>query len=276
MSPAPTYVVTTCNNTYCHNPAGTGGTLITGNAGLDSTPDWTQAAYIADIAGKTQAKCQVCHLSPGDTGFAPAATHTAMTISTDCSGCHGHNGDTLGIAGQRHIDGIKYGGGNCDSCHHYDVVGATYSAPVWTGGTWGTVANSKDGLTPNQGQGAHAKHINHIKTRLAIATVLDPVSQTFGAGVSANVCGSCHTNLAGNHSLGGSLVRTINFGDGTYRTGGAAGFLFLFDPAATSGLPATLPRPQYNGVSGTSSSVNPKTCSAVGCHFTTTPVWSAY
>jgi predicted CxxxxCH...CXXCH cytochrome family protein len=29
-------------------------------------------------------------------------------------------------------------------------------------------------------------------------------------------------------------------------------------------------------VSGTSSSVNPKSCSNISCHFQTTPVWNAY
>lgn len=71
--------------------------------------------------------------------------------------------------------------------------------------------------------------------------------------------------------MGGSTVRTINFGNGTYKYGGASGFSFLFDP----GAPTTNP-PTYNGVSGTSSSVNPKTCSNVSCHFSTTPVWNAY
>lgn len=261
-----TYSAGSCSNTYCHNPAGTGGTLLSTNTGSATTPTWTDANYLADPTLKTQANCGKCHKVPGDTGFEPAATHSGMTISnTDCSGCHGHNGDTAGIAGQRHIDGIKYGGGNCDSCHDYDVVGATYSAGVWTGGTWGKLPY-RDGLNPGQGWGAHAKHINHIKTRLGIATALNPVGQTFGVGDPANVCGTCHTNLVANHTMGGSTVRTINFGDGTYKYGGSTGFSFVFGST----------NPVYNGVSGTSSSVNPKTCSNISCHFSTTPVWSSY
>jgi hypothetical protein len=178
-----------------------------------------------------------------------------MTIAaTDCAGCHGHNGDTLGVAGQRHLDGIKYGGGNCNSCHDYDVNGATYAGGVWTGGTWG---KSVTGSNP-EGFGAHAKHINHIKTRLSIATALDPVGQTFGINTPANVCGICHTNTGTNHLMGGSTARSINFGDGST--------VYQFGPSA----------PLYNGNSTTSSSVNPKSCSNISCHFTTTPVWSAY
>jgi len=261
-----TYTGVTCNNTYCHNPAGTGGTLDTANAGTDASPDWTNAAYLADGTLKTQANCGVCHKVPGDAGFTSTTSHTGYTIAaTDCSECHGHNGDTAGSAGQRHMDGIKYGGGNCDSCHDYDVVGATYAGGIWSGGTWGK--NSRDGLTPNEGWGAHAKHINHIKTRLGIAIALDPVNQTFGAGAPANVCGTCHTNTeAGNHLMGGSTVRTISFGDAMYKYGGASGFDFRFG----------VTNPAYNGTSGVSSGADPKSCSNISCHFSSTPVWSSY
>jgi hypothetical protein len=187
-----------------------------------------------------------------------------MTYANDCSGCHGHNGGPGGPVGQRHIDGFKYGSGNCDSCHDYDVVGASYIGGLWTGGTWGK--NHKDGTT-NEGWGAHAKHINHLKTRLSWTTWFDAANQTYGIGTPANICGTCHTNTAGNHVTGGSLDRTINFGDGTYKYGGAGGFDFTFESANA---------PKYWGTGGVSSSVNPKNCSSVSCHFSTTPVWSAY
>ncbi len=251
----PTYTGTTCNNTYCHNPAGK--TLNALNAGLATAPSWTNAAYIADGTLKTQANCNVCHKSPGTVAGTILVTsttdHSAFTIASDCSGCHGHNGGTTGIAGQRHIDGIKYGGGNCDSCHHYDVVGATYAASVWTGGTWGKSVTGSNA----EGFGAHAKHINHIKTRLAITAALDPVSQTYGSNTPANVCGVCHTNTGADHATSGSTARTINFGGST---------TYQFGPST----------PLYNGNSTNSSSVNPKTCSNISCHFQTTPVWNAY
>ncbi len=264
---SPTYVGSTCNNTYCHNPAGTGGTLNSGNAGTGVAPSWTDAAYIADVTLKTTANCNKCHKSPGDTPGAivlAGTSHSTLIITDSCVGCHGHNGETSGTAGQRHIDGVKYGGGNCNDCHDYDVVGSSLAGGVFSGGTWGK--NSQDGLSPNQGWGAHAKHINHIKTRLSYTGAMNPVSQTFGVGEPANICGTCHTNASGNHTTTGSTARTINFGDGTYRYGGAAGFSFVFGVS----------NPTYNGTSGISSSADPKSCSSISCHFSETPVWSSY
>ncbi|OGW42016.1 MAG: hypothetical protein A2X57_10820 [Nitrospirae bacterium GWD2_57_8] len=95
---------------------------------------------------------------------------------------------------------------------------------------------------------------------------LDPNADTFGTGAAAAVCGTCHTNTGANHSTSGGGTRSINFGDGTYKEGGAAGFDFRFGAI----------NPLYNGVVGQSSSVNPKTCSNISCHFKATPVWSAY
>jgi len=103
----PTYTGTTCNNTYCHNPAGK--TLNVLNAGSATAPSWTNAAYIADGTLKTTANCGVCHKNPWDAGFTSTDNHSGVTIDTNCSSCHGHNGDTSGIAGQQHMDGIKYG-----------------------------------------------------------------------------------------------------------------------------------------------------------------------
>jgi predicted CxxxxCH...CXXCH cytochrome family protein len=259
------YTGTNCTNTYCHNPAGTGGTLNAANAGTGITPSWTNAGYIADGTLKTLANCGTCHKVPGIAGFTSTTDHSAaampLGINTDCSGCHGHNGDITGIAGQQHMDGIKYGGGNCDSCHDYDTVGATYAAGSWTGGTWGK--NSKDGLTPNEGFGAHNKHINYIKSRLGIAVALTATNQTFGSGQPASVCGTCHTNLPANHTTSGSTVRAINFGDSAFTMGGTS---LLF--GATN--------PVYNGASGTSSATTAKTCSNLSCHYFTTPLWSTY
>jgi hypothetical protein len=155
--------------------------------------------------------------------------------------------------------------GDPHGCHDYDTVGATYTAGVWTGGTWGKSPH-QDGAVA-QGWLGHVPHINHLKTRLAIgAGGLTPAGQTFGVNEPANVCGTCHTNTVGNHVMAGDPTRTINFGDLTYKSGGATGFSFVFGAS----------NPVYNGVSSTSSSVNPKTCSNVSCHFMTTPVWDTY
>ncbi|GFE57394.1 CxxxxCH/CxxCH domain-containing protein [Geobacter sp. AOG1] len=248
----PTYSASTCSNTYCH------GAKLAG--GADTTPVWTDTAYLTPYA-KNATNCGKCHGAPPTT--APSTfLHAGIAITDDCAGCHNHNG-----SGPTHIDGILYGAGNCDSCHDYDTVGATYSAGRWTGGTWGK--NYLDG-TVHEGWGAHAKHINYIKTRLSIATALDPAGQTFGlAGTNPEkVCGTCHSNDTANHSMGGSTVRSINFGDGTFKMGGAtAGTSLLFGTT----FPAQ--NPLYNGVSGVASATTAKTCANLSCHYFTTPSW---
>jgi predicted CxxxxCH...CXXCH cytochrome family protein len=235
----------TCSNTYCHNPAGTGGTLNTANAGLAIQPSWSSASYLGDTA-KTQANCNRCHKSPGDSGFTASFNHGATVIADDCSGCHGHNGNTAGIAGQRHLDGKKYGGGNCDSCHGYQV------------GSW--AAKSERIPAVPEGKGAHEKHIAHLVARYSVT--LDPATNQFGSdyagsnGSWTNVCGVCHGSATHNPSeASGGTGRTISFAAG--RQFGASA-------------------PVYNGVIGSSSSANPKTCSNISCHYFTTPVWSTY
>jgi len=251
----------TCSNTYCHNPAGTGGTLAAANAGAAVFPSWTSANYLNDTTRKSQTNCNRCHKVPGDAGFTFQSVHGSMTTddSHDCSGCHGHNGDAAGRVGQRHMDGIRYGAGDCNTCHDYDTVG----------GLWGKSGTNYGGYSPvAEGWGAHAKHIDYIKTRLSLVT-LDPTNQTFGTGVPAQVCGTCHTNIAQNHNMGGSTGdttgRMINFGDGTFRIGGSNGTSFKL-----------VSNPLYNGTSGTSSLTQGKTCSNISCHYLTTPLWSTY
>ncbi|MDA8241067.1 MAG: CxxxxCH/CxxCH domain-containing protein [Nitrospiraceae bacterium] len=188
--------------------------------------------------------CNTCHTAANTPHYNSTGVDGTHYTAV-CTSCHNHSKDTT-------YDGNAFqGAGDCNACHDYDVRGATYVGGVWTGGTWGL--NNQDAPV-NQGWGAHAKHINHLKTRLAIATLLDPVSQTYGVGTPANVCGVCHSNTGADHGSGG---RNINFN-------GSATYQFGPNP------------PTYNGVSGTSSSVNPKSCSNISCHFTTTPVWSAY
>jgi hypothetical protein len=147
------------------------------------------------------------------------------------------------------------------------VVGSTYTAGVWDGGTW-TNATARDGI--GEGWGAHAKHINHIKTRLGYTGGLTATGQTFGTGEPAFVCGTCHTNTGAHDTGGNTTGRLINFGDSTFKTGGSVtGFDFRLVTSATQ-------TPIYNGASGTSSNGKLKTCSNISCHFQTTPVWSAY
>ncbi|MDO8282426.1 MAG: CxxxxCH/CxxCH domain-containing protein [Thermodesulfovibrionia bacterium] len=253
---APNYASPSCTNTYCHYGKSWGGySPTTANAAVS----WINTAYLSgtpSLAGD----CNKCHASP-------PSSHAGGMVIADCIGCHTHlNNDGTFLDPSLHINGlVDAAGGGCGGCHDYDNAGSNYAGGVWTGGTWGKLPHRDD--PTNEGWGAHAEHINHIKTRLAITYVLSTSNQTFGTGEPANVCGTCHTNTGGNHSTGGSTVRSINFGDGTYKYGGASG---------TSIALMSSTNPTYNGVSATSSLVNPKTCSNISCHYSTTPVWEAF
>ena len=169
-----TATVKTCNNT-CHgsalpasNPARA---LATWNAKLFNGA----ASVLGDgVNGGTNpgsGDCSKCH------GYPPQNGHAVSS----CNTCHSHmNADNRTFSNAAlHIDGTIDAVSGCDGCHDYDTVGSTFAAGVWSGGTWGK--NPQDGLTPNEGFGAHAKHINYIKTRLAYTLALNPASQTFGA-----------------------------------------------------------------------------------------------
>lgn len=120
MSPSFVAGTATCANTYCHNPSGTGGKLRSANTGTNVAPSWTNSAYIADGTRKTLTNCNTCHKVPGESGFSSANAHLNVTIANGCVGCHGHEGDTQGAVGRRHMDGILYGSGNaCNDCHGY-------------------------------------------------------------------------------------------------------------------------------------------------------------
>ena len=247
----------TCN-TYCHNPAGTGGTLKTVNAGTTSFVSWTSSSYLSNGAwDKTTANCNRCHKSPGDiagailvTSGAGAGTttqHSTYTIAQNCSGCHGHNGDSSGPLGTRHMDGKLIGGGSaCNECH-------AYTAAEWANPSFIKVASSNA-----EGAGVHVEHINWITANkgITLSAIGDNAVGGFGGGNAGAVCGVCHTNgTLGTHQ---DSTRTINFGDnsGTYQFGGSL--------------------PVYNGNSANLSATTPKTCSNLSCHYFTTPVWSSY
>lgn len=238
-----------CTATYCH------GTSMAG--GVNTSPSWTGTLYLTSYA-KNSANCGQCHGAPPTA--APANyTHGGYTIASGCTSCHGHEGN-----GPTHIDGaLQAAGGGCDGCHDYDTVGATLTNGVWSGGTWGKSAQD-DGL--GQGWGAHAKHVNVIKTRRGILVALNTAT-SFGTGDAAEVCGTCHTNTLANHNTGGGAgdVRSINFGDSNFKVG-TAGTSLLFGPSNTV----------YNGSTNVSAATAPKTCSNLSCHYFTTPNWSAY
>ena len=256
----------TCNNT-CHgsalpasNPARA---LATWNAKL-----FTGAASVLGdgVNGGTNpgsGDCSKCH------GYPPQNGHAVSS----CNTCHSHmNADNLTFSNAAlHIDGTIDAVSGCDGCHDYDTVGATFAAGVWSGGTWGR--NPQDGLTPNEGFGAHAKHINFIKTRLGYTVALNPASQTFGATGTdpAKICGTCHsnTNDIATHTTSGSISRSITFGTGGVLNtmGSTGGTSLLFGTT----FPAQ--NPIYTGVSGTTKQTTAKTCSNISCHYFTTPNW---
>jgi predicted CxxxxCH...CXXCH cytochrome family protein len=234
-----TFSAGSCSNTYCHNPAAAvGGSLNSANAGTGIAPSWVNAAYLGDTL-KTQANCGMCHKSPGDVGFTSTYTHAA-NITQDCSGCHGHNGNTLGTAGKQHIDGTKFGAGNCDSCHGYQS-GSWAAAPAING----------------EGKGAHESHITFLTTKRFGTITLAPATDQFASAATTwtNVCGICHDVASGLHR-NGTVNVAIN-----------ASQAYVFGPGGTVAT--------YNGTPGQLASAN-KTCSNISCHYFTTPVWSSY
>jgi predicted CxxxxCH...CXXCH cytochrome family protein len=167
-------------------------------------------------------------------GNPPAGSHTS---STSCDSCHTHVNSTQDgfLDASLHIDGavIAQQGGACNACHAY---------PPTPG----------DGKTEEaiEGKGAHQVHVDHLTSLLGLT--LQPDTDEFGTGTPASICGICHTNVVGNHM---DATRLINFGDGSTT--------YQFGPTV----------PTYDGTVGTGGATDPKTCSNISCHFTTTPEW---
>lgn len=221
----------TCTTTYCH-----GSSMPLGDtSGTNKSPLWNENLTTGTPG---TAECARCHGNPPTAG-STSGTHSGKTATTSCSGCHGTVVNASGaiINQALHMNGIVESQMACNNCHSYDATDAWVSA-------YGV-----------EGIGAHKKHIAYIKTRWSIT--LNPVTDTFGAGNSAAVCGICHTITGADHSMGGGGSRTINFGGSTARQFGASA-------------------PAYGGISGTSSSVNAKRCSNLDCHYMTSPLWSTY
>jgi predicted CxxxxCH...CXXCH cytochrome family protein len=184
----PNYVGGSCSNTYCHNPAGTGGTLNPLNAGTGTTPSWINAGYIEDGTLKTDSNCNRCHLSPGNPSFSLTSSHTGVTITNDCAACHGHNGDATGVVGQQHIDGIRFANGACDSCHGYPPVSTSQLTVVQAAGTF---ANAR--LENYSGGGGY--HTSHLAPTIVVGDEFKP-------------CLPCHPSTV--HMQGGSTVTRAN------------------------------------------------------------------
>jgi len=228
----------TCSNIYCH-----GATLTDGT---NTAPRWNDSSY---LTGNRANDCAKCHGNPPTTSTKKA--HDPVT-EADCASCHPHNGTrdaTDALAGHDfHINGnleaMKY----CNSCHDYDTRGTK-------GDLWGKNAISVESF------GAHAMHINYLKKRMNITT-MDSNQDIYGTANFNGVCGVCHSRDSADHQQANrtTSTRNINFGDPANRAARQFG--------------ASLP--QYNGITGVSSAVSPKTCSNIDCHYKTSPIWQPY
>lgn len=195
---SPSFSGGSCSSTYCHDPAGTGGTLNSANRGTGVVPSWTNNGYIADGTLKTLSNCNTCHKVPGEVGFTSTVSHGSTTITGDCAGCHGHNGDSGGIVGQQHMDGIKYAfGGNetCSSCHGFPpMTQAEFDARG---------AGFIDGKVESYAGGA-GHHSTHLLSTITAADGFTP-------------CLPCHPSTIhaqGDHIVTRSNVQ-VNFVDDT-------------------------------------------------------------
>jgi predicted CxxxxCH...CXXCH cytochrome family protein len=187
----------------------------------------------------TGGNCGKCHGNPPNS---VSTSHNGVTPTTGCSGCHSMVVDGTGkiINKALHMNGTVEAVTACNGCHSYLPTDA------WTT-TYGV-----------EGIGAHVKHINYLLARNS-GTTLNPNSDSFGTGAMAVICGTCHTLDPAKHSTGTPTAnRDIVFGSAS----GARAF---------GGSHA-----KYNGQSGFSSSINPKSCSNVDCHYRTSPIWSTY
>lgn len=231
-----------CNNIYCHNPAGAGGTLDAANAGTGVSPLWTNGAYLAD-GGKSKANCEMCHKVPGSAGFSKQSAHGGMDTDASpnqCNSCHGHNGDAVGAIGQRHIDGIRYASGACNSCHGYPPVSAAVIGSVGVQGNYST-AKEEDYVN---GGGAHS--------------VPGHVSLIALPGSGWANCAVCHS--------GGSLTpasHTMSMPVQQSNVTIQVDPRYKFNP----NLPIIYSGPLDN-------STNTGTCSNVSCHFKFSPNWA--
>lgn len=214
-----------------------GGGFAAAVQGTGTTVSWVNGAYLANAGSVMNTlDCNQCHQSPPTSS--PKFAHGGITLGAgNCSGCHNHDG----YGDARHINGtLEASGGTCNGCHSYDTVG----------GAWGS-GTHKDGAIA-EGWGAHARHIDHLKALAGVTLNAD--TDTYGSAAFNAVCGVCHSQVPANHTLDNSSQRLINFnGATTYQTGASI--------------------PLYNGISGTSSTANAKTCSNISCHFISSPRW---
>ncbi len=233
-----------CSNVYCHT--------LTNSTGTVTAPFWNMTGMVKET-GTTVAECTKCHAMPP-----PSTTHTGKLISnyssvskiySVCGTCHYTLSTTATTVAnaftdkKTHINGVVEVILVCNGCHDYDT---TSSGTAWGKSNYGSF---------NESNGAHVKHIEFLKSRNP-GMILDPNNDTFGGATFLAICGQCHSsNGVADHKTDLSVnSRNISLtGRGFGQVNGT-----------------------YNGNSGTSSSVNPKSCSNTDCHYKTSPIWSTY
>ncbi len=228
----------TCSTVYCHGAK----TILLDTAGTNRKPSWNQD-LTTGTPGATE--CARCHGNPPNSS---SGNHSGATATTSCSGCHPNVVNASGaiINKSLHINGANDYSMACNNCHDYDTR---------TGGTvWGNT--NYGGTVGLEGRGAHAKHIEYLKTKSGFA--LNAATDTFGGSAYNAICGVCHTVTIGDHTPANTAgSRIINFGGSTARQYGSSA-------------------PLYNGVYNTSSGTNVKSCSNLDCHYRTSPIWSTW
>lgn len=142
---SPTYATSTCSNTYCH-----GAKMFEGsNNGSDTSPTWTNTAYLTGTPSKT-GDCAMCHGCPPN-----SASHGTETLA-QCNSCHPHvNVDgtfTTGTNRGLHLNGIvEAAGGSCIGCHANAQTGThgTPRAAITTefGLAWGHKKSGRGAVT---------------------------------------------------------------------------------------------------------------------------------
>ena len=209
----PGYSAPTCSNNYCH---GSGFSAAVQGTGISAS--WIDGTYLVNPAAtKNATDCYKCHQSP--TTSSTKYAHTSLTIASDCSGCHGHNG-----SGVTHIDGtlqatagVSSGGSSCYGCHttfqsSMDSTGATRTATYHH--VLGGAAGAGD-IAPNTGSyqtsttdvyctSCHADHnyfnnggsvttkAANLRSDIANASAASPVNTDFLTTGSFGICVSCH------------------------------------------------------------------------------------
>lgn len=241
-----------CNSCHTGGVAGStqGPTYTTGKANSHAKHAFTCEKCHANVVNSTGAIIapslhvnKAYNLLAGGGVSFTVDTQGTPTTPTVCSSvsCHGD--------GTARTWGVPL---TCAGCHDYDTVGATYSGGIWSGGYWGRSPKA----TPD-GFGAHAKHINHIKSRLGYTAALNAAGQTYGAADSDNVkiCGTCHSTLAADHMNGSRQILTQTTGNHPFTMGGSTGTSLVFGPSD----------PVY--------STTERSCSNLTCHYFTSPRW---